>query len=435
LSAALVLLASFETRADFDYISGWDNQLFPSYIVATATMRPDDSDPAPDSSMEDEQLGEAEEDDAVADEQDQVDAEESMEDQADEVGEADDEQLILGDPDSMGLLGVVVMADEDETSIAVEIEAPGIIEASHWSGVLERANTNYTIFPSLKFNFKALIGNTQTIPLAVTYRVWLGEDDVDEHTINMTLRSINDCPRIIIYDKDNIENLSYMFAAYVNEQHPFVDKILRESLEKGVVESFDGYQSGDVESVIRQVYSIWDALSRRDVRYSSITASAAVNQMAISQHVRFIDQSINNAQANCVDGSALMASLLRKVEIETALILVPGHCYLAFALDPEGKRWMGLETTLIGKRNADVPVDEESDKIVPAKFHRENSWLTFRMALANGNGNLVEHMKQFENKDSLDYQFISITKSRRKGILPIAFDSSERLNSRSQQSE
>ena len=427
-SAFLFFLATTDARAQFDYANGWDGQLFPSYIIATATMRPDDSEPVPDS-PDNQGEEESDKEETTTEDQDQEKGEEQQQEAPKEADDKDNDETNLGDPNSMGLLGVYVTAEEDNTPIVVEVEAPGIIENSQWSGVLEKADLEYKVFPSIKFNFKALLANTQAVPLAVTYRVWLGDQDVVEHTTNMTLRSINDCPRVIVYDKDNVEDISYMFAAYVNEQHPFVDKILRESLDSGVVEAFDGYQSGNVENVIRQVYSIWDALSRRDVRYSSITATAAVNQVVPSQHVRFIDQTINNAQANCVDGSALMASLLQKIEIQTALILVPGHCYLAFALDPEGKQWMGLETTLIGKKNADVPPDEESDKIVDAKFRRKNSWLTFRFALATGNNNLAEQKEKFDEKDSLAYKFISVSKARRKGILPIAFDSTEKLNS------
>jgi len=430
-SLFLFFLATTDARAQFDYVNGWDGQLFPSYLIATATMRPDASEAAPNSAENQGQENSDKESTATED-QEQGEGEEQQDGAPEDADETDDEETTLGDADSKCLLGIYVTADEDNTPIAVEIEAPGFIEASPWSGVLEKANTEYKIFPALKLNFKALLANTQTVPIAVTYRMWLGDDDAVEHTINMTLRSINDCPTVIAYDKEGVEDISYMFAAYVNEQHPFVDKILRESLDKGVVEAFDGYQSGNAENVIRQVYAIWDALSHRDVRYSSITASAAVNKMVASQHVRFIDQSINNAQANCVDGSALMASLLRKIEIETALVLVPGHCYLAFALDPEGKQWMGMETTLIGKKNVDVPPDVENDKIVDPKFQRTNSWLTFRLALDIGNKNLKEHMPKFEKKDSLDslaYRLISVSHARHMGILPIAFNSSERLNS------
>src|SRR4029077_17901195 len=115
-------------------------------------------------------------------------------------------------------------------------------------------------------------------------------------------------------------DVSYVFAGYVNEQHPFVDKVLREALDRGIVDSFTGYQSQDSNEVYRQVYALWDALGERDVRYSNITTSAAENQVISSQHVRLIDESINNAQANCVDGSVLFASLLRKIDIEPVLV-------------------------------------------------------------------------------------------------------------------
>ena len=75
--------------------------------------------------------------------------------------------------------------------------------------------------------------------------------------------------------------------------------------------------------------------------------------------MRLIDESINNAQANCVDGSVLLASLLRKIDIEPVLVYVPGHCYLAFYLDAEQKHLVGLETTLIGS----TPDDDASREI------------------------------------------------------------------------
>ena len=39
--------------------------------------------------------------------------------------------------------------------------------------------------------------------------------------------------------------------------------------------------------------------------------------------MRLIDESINNGQANCVDGSVLFASLLRKIDIEPVLVSLP----------------------------------------------------------------------------------------------------------------
>ena len=33
-----------------------------------------------------------------------------------------------------------------------------------------------------------------------------------------------------------------MFAAYVNENHPYLDKILKEALATKITDAFDGYQ-------------------------------------------------------------------------------------------------------------------------------------------------------------------------------------------------
>lgn len=61
------------------------------------------------------------------------------------------------------------------------------------------------------------------------------------------------------------------------------------------------------------------------MRYSNITTEVATNGIVSSQHVRLIDKSLNNGQANCVDGSVLLASRLRKIDIEPVLVNVPGH--------------------------------------------------------------------------------------------------------------
>src|SRR6185503_5020189 len=102
-----------------------------------------------------------------------------------------------------------------------------------------------------------------------------------------------------------------------------------------------------------------------------------------SQHVRMIDESINNAQANCVDGSVLLASLLRKIGIEPMLVMVPGHCYLAFHLDEEGKEVAALETTLLGSSvTGDATAIDGVEEVVGKAWIEKNSWRTFTAALA-----------------------------------------------------
>jgi hypothetical protein len=101
-----------------------------------------------------------------------------------------------------------------------------------------------------------------------------------------------------------------------------------------------------------QVFAVWNILQRRGIKYSDISATTP-SKFVVSQTVRFLDQSIEATQANCVDGSVLMASILREIGINSYLLMVPGHCFLAFDLGKgEDDEIVGLETTMLG--NADL---------------------------------------------------------------------------------
>jgi hypothetical protein len=227
-----------------------------------------------------------------------------------------------------------------------------------------------------------------------------------------------------LVDGEEFTDLCFMFAAYVNEQHPFVDKLLREALDRGAVESFTGYQSGDAGEVYRQVYAIWDALSARDVRYSDITTTAAESDNVYCQHVRLLDETINNNQANCVDGSVLFASVLRKVGIEAYLVMVPRHCYLAFALDEKGEKIVALETTLMQSAAPEkFPKIKELAKLLEEKWLSEDSYAVFSTAVAVGTEDLTKNADKFAAEDEADYLLMSVTKARQMGILPIGFRS------------
>jgi len=372
-------------HAEFETEKGWNGHLFSSYIIATATV----------------QLPEASGD------------------------EDEDNTAALGD--RQGLLGVTIEADEDDQPVKVTITCDSIMEPSAFSGTLPKAGETYTINPKIKYKFDLLAKRSQTGPVTVTYKVEIGDEEAEEKTETLTLRSVNDCPFIIVKDEQQ-RDVSFMFAAYVNEQHPFVDRVLREALDTQIVDSFTGYQAKDKKEVYRQAYALWHALSQRDVRYSSITASVAESESVASQHVRMIDESINNGQANCVDGSVLLASLLRKVGIEPMLVMVPGHCYLAFWLDAEGKELAALETTMIGSVVEDETIKVDGlDGVVGEDSRDENSWKTFAAAIATGVANLNKNAKNFKDAKNSDYQLISVRAARKLGILPIGFQSNQKF--------
>jgi hypothetical protein len=378
LSAAACLLScGTVAKAEFTTISGWNNQLFPSYVVATATLKSSE--------------------------------------------EAEEDETVLGDP--RGLFGIEIESPGDDVTIKVTIVGNDVMEESVFTGTLEEEGEEYTIRPRIRYKYGALVNNKQATPVAVTFKVEIDDEDAEEQTETITLRSINDCPFGLV-EGEEFTDLCFMFAAYVNEQHPFVDKLLREALDRGAVDSFTGYQSGDAGEVYRQVFAIWDALSQRDVRYSDITTTAAESESVYCQHVRMLDETINNNQANCVDGSVLFASVLRKVGIEAYLVMVPRHCYLAFALDEKGENIVALETTLIQSAAPDkCPKIESLAELLDEKWLQESSHAVFSAAIAMGTEDLTKNAEKFALEDEADYLLMSVTKARQMGILPIGFKS------------
>ena len=231
------------------------------------------------------------------------------------------------------------------------------------------------------------------------------EDDIDEV---MSLRQINDCPFFVSSPtpKKNgktpqeAHNIMFMFAAYANENHPQIDQILKEAKATGLCSQFLGYQ-GTEKEVFEQVNSIWFALQRRGITYSSITDTTP-GKAVYAQHVRFLDESINMTQANCVDGSVLMASILKKIGIKTSLVLVPGHCYLAFySQDPaKGGKLYGVETVMLGDKKS------LSDVINYATFQAADS--------------LQKSAVKFGQENSR-YLLVDLDEARELGIMPIPY--------------
>ena len=189
----------------------------------------------------------------------------------------------------------------------------------------------------------------------------------------------------------------------------------------GIVDSFSGYQAEDKGRGLSPGVCRWHALTQRDLRYSTSPPARRSPTAVNSQHVRMIDESINNAQANCVDGSVLLASVLRKIGIEPVLVMVPGHCYLGFQLDAEGKNCRpGNDPVGELPPRCDADRMRESGTSSTKSGQSRKSWKTFTAALAIGTADLAKNAGN-SKRTRPDYQIISVIAAARKlGILPIA---------------
>lgn len=322
--------------------------------------------------------------------------------------------------DKMGIVGASVDGIAAGSKVTLEVRENDVMRASRIEGTAE-ADGNVTIYPKISWKYDKLANVRQTVPIDVTMELKVDGKSCGEKTVTATLRTVNDCLFGVTVpgDEEKYFDYSWLYAAYVNENHPWVDQTLKEALDTDLVSAFDGYQSGDPEAVLLQVFSIWNVMHRKGLRYSDVGTTAAESETVGSQYVRLFDESVKAAQANCVDGSVLLAAVLRKIGLKPHLVAVPGHMFLAFKLDDE--TMVGLETTMMG----DTDVDEVDAKRLrsflkfdPEEKRNEESWATFLAALDAGTQALHKASEKFDKGP--DYMLIDVAKARNLGILPIS---------------
>jgi hypothetical protein len=216
--------------------------------------------------------------------------------------------------------------------------------------IYQRAGQEEYFMPNIPWNFEALTKQVTNKPVKIYFRLFDDEGNKSENIVTVTMRSIDDC--LLNY---NHFDMKFLFAAYIQEQHPEIDKILREALNTKMANQWVGYQLGEKE-VDKQISAIWRVLHERGFVYSSITDNAGDKGGVFSQTVRTFDTSIKTSQANCVDGTIVFASILRRIGIYPTLVSVYGHCFLGYNAwtkeDKDGNTVKGpmkyLETTMLG---------------------------------------------------------------------------------------
>jgi tetratricopeptide (TPR) repeat protein len=317
-------------------------------------------------------------------------------------------ESVIGD--NNGILGMHIINPKKDSKIRVGVQLDPIIGYQEYEATLSTKDKRYRIFPKIIWDWEALKRYKKPTPANATFTLYVNDELVEKRTVVVRIRSINEAVYSYRFlDNDNWGDTSELFAAYVNEDHEWIDQILKEALDTRLVNAFSGYQSGPKE-VRAQLFAIWYVLQKRGFKYSSITDTSSTANMVNSQYVRLFDESIKAAQANCVDGSVLIAAILKKIGIRVGLVLVPGHCFLYFDMDGKGDFW-GFETTVVGAIDFR---DYDAKTVIDASYN------SFNKALEVGDKRFKESLPAINAKDPR-YHLISIDKARQNGINPISW--------------
>ena len=299
-------------------------------------------------------------------------------------------------------LGFRIISQKPNVPLKWEIECVDkkYFDKLDGSFLYTQAGSEVYLMPEIPWQYDALVKQQASTPINVYFRLFDEDGNKVEKLVPLLLRSVNDC----LFQYKELD-LSFLFTAFVQEEHPEIDKILKEALNTKMVTAISGYQ-GTEENTHRQVAAIWRVLHDRGFQYSSITPTAGTSDKMASQAVRTFDNALKTQQANCVDGTVVFASILRKIGISPLMVLVPGHCFLGYYTDKTKKNVVFLETTLLSNS---MFLDKAKTAAEKSKAYVEQ----FNLALASG-------MDTYKKQNLKDVRLIDVDKFRAY-VKPIPF--------------
>lgn len=369
-------------------------------------------------------------------------------------------ETTLSDPsttlnDTTALFTISVTAPVSNAVVRVTIDSTNLNYVTIFQEVLPVKGMRYTFYPTIKWKYDNLYRTRQQGSMDVTFTCYINDEEVDVKNLRINYRSANDCLLSVSDINNHFYDFRRLFAAYVNEEHPYIDSILTEIMQQGVVNTITGYQK-DTTSVVKQVEAIWYYALEHGITYSSISCTSSPTKKSNVQHIRFFDEVYHSRQANCIDACVFFASIMRKIGLKPVIFVEPCHAYLGYYTDKKRKYLKLLETTItswvdfpaLTKNHNEIiasnPAAVGPESIAPAlntKYCRyitdkqkaqwesgKMSFEEFKRAVAHGifvkasaydMDNYKANKKYFEEADNLQYQQLDI-ETLRKVIQPVS---------------
>jgi hypothetical protein len=169
-----------------------------------------------------------------------------------------------------------------------------------------------------------------------------------DETKNITLTARRDFPWSItgFTQQEDFQ----LLAAMVTPTDPNVEALIRDAANhtsNGTM--VGGYEGDTLDSkglVWERLSALWDAENDDKLTYVNTTVTFAPGTY---QRIRLPYESLNQQSGNCIETSVLFASAAEALQLQTALIIIPGHAYMAVRMDDTNSQYYVIETTLIGR--------------------------------------------------------------------------------------
>ncbi len=275
------------------------------------------------------------------------------------------------------LFSVSVTAPKNNTVLRIVADSSILNYVSITQETMPKKGMRYTYEPVIKWKYENLYRLRQQGYVDITFTCYLNDEEVDVKNIRLNYRPINECLLSLMGKNGNYRDYRWLFAAYVNEDHPMIDGMLREILSQGMVTKFDG--PGNEKKVENQMRAIWYYALNRGLAYSSISCTSNGSKSSNSQYIRFFGDVYKNRQANCIDACVFFSSIMRKIGLYPIIFVEPCHAFLGYYTDKTKKKIALLETTITGWVNMpefDEHFSTENNQLDEDYYNKISKYLT-----------------------------------------------------------
>jgi transglutaminase-like putative cysteine protease len=128
---------------------------------------------------------------------------------------------------------------------------------------------------------------------------------------------------------------------------------------------YGGDVNDDDGGVWDRLQAVWQAEKEYDLTYISTWVSFAPGAV---QRIRLPSEVLDQNSGNCIELAMLYAAAAEAMDLEAALILIPGHAFVGIRTDQENANYYFVETTMIGQNSFSQAVDRakvEFDDALP----------------------------------------------------------------------
>jgi hypothetical protein len=161
-------------------------------------------------------------------------------------------------------------------------------------------------------------------------------------------------------------DLTRYYGAWVTPNAERVQALVRRAADRAPDRRMPGYQGRrNPDAIAAQVRALFETLKAEGLAYIDSVIDFGAGPGQVTQRTRLPRESLWHKSANCIDGTVLMASLLQAASLHPAIVLVPGHAFVAWETWEGTDEWDYLETTMIASHDF-----EEARQRARAVFER-----------------------------------------------------------------